>query len=1133
MSGVCPQCGAVLARGVGALGGMCPRCLVRRARSAVPEARPEGEPEVVSKPERFGPYELRGELGRGGAGVVYRAYDSVLGRELALKVLLAGEWASPAFVERFRNEATAAAALTHPHIVPVHAFGELAGRHYLAMQLVPGGTLADLLGRTAGPLKVPQAVDLVEKLARAVHHAHQRGILHRDLKPANVLLDEAGQPLLVDFGLAKLVARDGPITQTRAVLGTPAYMPPEQAAGRNEEITTAADVYGLGAILYELLTGRPPFAGGTSAETVRMVLEDSPRRPRLLNPSVPRDLEVVALKCLEKDPVRRYGSAEGLAEELQRWARNEPILARPAPAWERVLRWTRRRPWTATSAALLLLALVAVGAVVVWSNRRLRMAQDVIQLQAEQRRGQLVELSLEAGDAAWRDADMGDALGHYVTALRMDSAIPHRLAAHRQRIQTVLRQLPGIESVSTNRSPVRAAAVDASGTHLAVAMGNGELRLWAGVGNSAPRLLGQGVRLDSLRFSPDGTRLLALGRDHRVRLWDPDGGMLIRDLPAAHASPSSLETEFRNAVFSPSGDLWAYSATNGLSVRSAQDGEQLWQIPAGRRVNDIVFSADGASILWGDENGTLGLADASTGKVRWRQRPGFAIRRVWFGPDGRRVAWADDGFRFCVGSTEDGTPLFHPVSHRRLVLDGGFSPDGSRFGTASYDNTARVWDAETGRPLTPYLRHEGAVRKLSFSPDGREVMTASDDGTVRFWGADSGEPVRTRLRHRGAVTVAQWLRKGGEVLTASTDGAVRIWRWPDDHGALRVWRRKTPVHRLQVDATGKSGLVVWLDGLVTIEPLESGGGSAPVRVASNDGRHDAWLSLDGRRILSFDGDRLGRVHDSRSGEVIGGPWHMSPYVGPGAWNRDGTRVVVALDGKPPELHDVDGVRRIPVPSVARVLANASWFSPDGERLLLLDPDGRLHLVSARDGRELRSPFVVTNALTSIEWAPDSRRLALAGTSSAVIWDVDLGRPVGQSLRMPEPPGRVMFTPDGRTLVMTTDHFLGAFNLDTGKARFPFRRHAESILALDVSPDSRRVLTGTADGSARLWDLESGTSASPPFLHAGYVMTASFSPDGRRVLTGDNGGSAFLWDTSECGQSLVELEELARVWRGGR
>lgn len=954
MSGVCPQCGAVLARRVGALRGMCPRCLVRRARSAAPEARPEGEPELVSRPERFGPYELRGELGRGGAGVVYRAYDPALGRELALKVLLAGEWASPAFVERFRNEATAAAALTHPHIVPVHAFGELAGRHYLAMRLVPGGTLADLLGRTAGPLRVPHAVDLVERLARAVHHAHQRGILHRDLKPANVLLDETGQPLLVDFGLAKLVARDGPITQTRAVLGTPAYMPPEQAAGRNEEITTAADVYGLGAILYELLTGRPPFAGGTSAETVRMVLEDSPRRPRLLNPSVPRDLEVIAQKCLEKDPARRYGSAEGLAEELRRWTRNEPILARPAPAWERVLRWTRRRPWTATSAALVVVALVAVGAVVAWSNRRLRMAQDVIQLQAEQRRGQLVELSLEAGDAVWRDADMGDALGHYVTALRMDSALPHRLAAHRQRIQIVL-----------------------------------------------------------------------------------------------------------------------------------------------------------------------------------RQRPGFAIRRVWFGPDGRRVAWADDGFRFCVGSAEDGAPMFHPVSHRRLVLDGGFSPDVSRFGTASYDNTARVWDAETGRPLTPYLRHEGAVRKLSFSPDGREILTSSDDGTVRFWGADSGEPVRTRLRHRGPVTVAQWLRKGSELLTASADGVVRIWRWPDDHGAMRVWRRKTPVHRLQMDATGKSALMVWLDGQVTIEPLDPGAGSAPVRVASNDARHDAWLSGDGRRILTFGADRLGRVNDSRSGEVIGGPWHLSPFVGPGAWNRDGTRVVVALDGKPPELHDVDGVRRIPVPSVPRVLANASWFSPDGERLLLLGPGGRLHLISGRDGRELRGPWVITNALTSIEWAPDSRRLALAGSSSAEIWDVELGQPIGQPLRMPEPLARVMFTPDGRTLVMTTDHFLGAFNLETGKARFPFRRHAESILALDVSPDSRRVLTGTADGSARLWDLENGNPASPPFLHAGYVMTASFSPDGRRVLTGDNGGSAFLWDTGECGQSLAELEELARLWRGGR
>ncbi|MBL8103853.1 MAG: serine/threonine protein kinase, partial [Anaerolineales bacterium] len=279
-----------------------------------------------------------------------------LNRWVAVKVVSGGALALPDFVKRFRTEAETAAQLDHPNIVPIYEVGEAGGQPFFSMKLLQGGTLVDRVRGAA--LDPAEAARVMVKVARAVHFAHQRGILHRDIKPNNVLLDTAGEPFLTDFGLAKLIERDSTLTHTIAVLGTPSYMSPEQARGEARMLTTAADVYGLGAVLYELLAGQPPFAGGTSLDTVRMVLEKEPKRPSSLNPRVDRDLETICLKCLEKDPKRRYGSAEGLAEDLERWLHHEPIRARRATVLERIEKWVRRRPAVAALAALALTAIM-------------------------------------------------------------------------------------------------------------------------------------------------------------------------------------------------------------------------------------------------------------------------------------------------------------------------------------------------------------------------------------------------------------------------------------------------------------------------------------------------------------------------------------------------------------------------------------------------------------------------------------------------------------------------------------------------------------------------------------------------------------------------------------------------------
>jgi serine/threonine protein kinase/Flp pilus assembly protein TadD len=317
----------------------------------------------------FGDYELLEQIGRGGQGIVFRARQKSLNRIVALKVIGLGHWATTAHLKRFRLEAEAAARLEHPGIVPIHEVGERDGSCYFSMKFVEGGQLDEVVKQT--PMTIRQAVELIVKVARTVHYAHEHGILHRDIKPGNILLDAKGEPHLTDFGLARLVESESSVTHTLDVLGTPSYMAPEQAVGNNAAVNSATDVYGLGAVLYQLLTGQPPFAGGTTYETIKLLLDTEPRQPHLLNPKIDRDLSTICLKCLDKDPQRRYSSALALAEDLERWLKHEPIQARRTGIFTRGQKWMRRNPATALLTASLV-ALAAASGWIVWKSELIR-----------------------------------------------------------------------------------------------------------------------------------------------------------------------------------------------------------------------------------------------------------------------------------------------------------------------------------------------------------------------------------------------------------------------------------------------------------------------------------------------------------------------------------------------------------------------------------------------------------------------------------------------------------------------------------------------------------------------------------------------------------------------------------------
>jgi tRNA A-37 threonylcarbamoyl transferase component Bud32 len=666
-------------------------------------------------------YEIQGKLGQGGMGIVYKARHIKLNRLVALKLIQAHAWSDEYGHARFRTEAEAIARLQHSNIVQIFEIGEQDSRPFLALEYAEGGSLDQQLNGT--PLPPADAAGLVETLARAVHAAHQRGIVHRDLKPANVLRTANGTLKLTDFGLAKKLDASAVQTQSGAIVGTPSYMAPEQAAGKNREIGPATDVYALGAILYELLTGRPPFKAATPLDTVLQVLQDDPVSPRYLQPKTPRDLETICLKCLEKQPGRRYARADELADDLKRWTIGKPVRARRTSAISRTVKWARRSP---ARAGLVLLGGIVVVLIGVGVAMQLRTANR----EKEKHRFALYVNKVITAHASWGGLGAKQALDECPKDLRQwewrfvkrlgDSPPPRFLDSVYPEFRFFYKELEDLVNF----------AFTPDSAPLALLRDDSRKR----------------VHLCNATFD-DQHRRLAEGSEDIVRAIMSTDCQRLAVVRAGPAIESSRKPLFRG----PHQVGWMYDsfAPPTVEIWDASSDHQLCTLSGLKSdgVGSIAFSRDGQRLAVAAVGVEAGIWDASTGQ-QLHTLEALGVQSLAFSPDGRRLASAGQDGTVKVWDSMTGKVVRSLKGHTDWVNSVTFSPDAQRLASASRDRTVRIWDAIDGDELYTLIGHAESVESVAFSPDGQRLASGSVR-SVRVWDTTLGvETITLRVEQR-------------------------------------------------------------------------------------------------------------------------------------------------------------------------------------------------------------------------------------------------------------------------------------------------------------------------------------------------------------------------------------------------
>ncbi len=1054
-------------------------------------------------------YEILGELGRGGMGIVYRARHVLLNRPCVLKMILAGDYADAESIARFQVEAEAVARLQHANVVHIHHIGVAGGLPFFELEYLEGGSLDRQLDGTPWPPR--RSAELVEALARGVAEAHRLGIVHRDLKPGNVLLSADGTPKITDFGLAKSLASDSGLTQTGAIVGTPDYMAPEQAEGITREVGPLADVYALGAILYELLTGRRPFRGATIMETLHQARTTEPVPPSRLVPGLPRDVETIALKCLQKQPEKRYDSAAALAEDLRRFLGGEPIVARPVGPIERAGRWCRRHPAPAslTAAVVLVAALGLAGVLWQWSEavqaRDLASRRAISEAEARQQaETTLVDMYTTSGIAAGDQGENGRAALWFANAARRARGDPDRQRANAIRARTWGR-----------RAFVPLRAVVAEGA-------------WPG----------------GLVFHPGGRHLITKTviagktRDVSHTLWDLDAEQSL-------AFPGGLKT-VPAAVWSPDGRAMAVGLPDGnVIIAGFPGGEETARIRFPGRIRVLTYSADGHYLAIAGGNSTRVWDCRTRAFVTPDLVHPAAVTTLAFHPEGRYLATgcSDNLARLFAVPGDAGKPLWPPVPH--VQVEGGvwypvfFSPplfiDGGR-GLITYGGKGGLtWRAiETGAEVRPldFPEWSRGIAATRLSPDGRclAVFGVQLPGIVRLIDVATGRPVGPVLEHKNTVFDAVFSPDGRMLLTSSSDSTAQLWAVPGGELLARPLDLHRTVHRVAFAPDGRSVATQDFD-LMRVWTLPRDG--VPMRPVPLDPLSSfAALSPDGTLVIptgmTYSGNRAlrsTRVHDVATGEPVGPSLRPGGMIVDAAFSPDGQSVATldAPEGDTTEGQEVrvwdwkSGQRRwrAALPSEPRSLS----YHPEGRRLAVLCAGGEL-IVFESGGHEVlrwqsheseRADHWVNNGKAG--FSPDGGSLLTWGMGNdARVWEAETGRLRYPPLRHRDKCHDVQFSPDGKSMVLASyDRSVRVWDFTTGRVLAEMPTHPDMVYSANFSPDGRLLVTACRDRSVRVWDWRTGRLVCPPFEHAKDAMAATFAPDGRWVLSASDDGTARAWD----------------------
>ena len=1032
----CERCDAPI--DAGALGGLCPVCLLD---AALPD---DG---ALPANSAFG-YDLINEIGRGGMGVVYRAVQHGSQRQVAVKMILAEHAATPGAMERFRSEVEAIASLDHPHILPVHEAGETDGMPFYSLKFADGGTLRECIPAFRG--KARQAARLMATIARAVHHAHQRGILHRDLKPGNILLDgEERRPYVTDFGLAKWLGRDNRLTIAATALGTPNYMAPEQASGSSGSLTTAADIYSLGAILYELLSGRPPFVADTPLETLRLAEQTAAPPLRSIAPEAPRDLEVICLKCLAREPAARYSSAAALAEDLERWLEGRTIVARPASTPERLWRWAKRNPVTAALAAAVIALLLAAGVGLTLGAVRIAAARDRAVAAEKDATEKLYSSYLDQARASRLAGRRFDALA------ALEKAAPiHRSGAVRD--QTIA-ALALVDFKAGERWPKPAsvywnAAFDTKLERYLVEEKVGELSV-RNVANhqEVARLAGPPSQLGLVHgFSGDGRYVAAKFLDDHIWIWELPSGRVVLRVRGQYAWTNG------DAVFSPDGRIVAITQPReGVSFYRLDhvppsgelDPERPW-----KRWDDapfchrLAFNAKGTHLAMvdvanaaraGGREGIFQVRALEDGSITFEHRKPVGYATVDWSPDGTLLAVASWDHHVYLHDAANGAVRHVLRGHLGTPIDGRFSHNGQWLATVGFDNALRLWDVQSGSLLASA---PGSDPILRFSADDRRLAVSFQDGTIGWLEIAPAEVFRTlHPPENGDRPWALAASQDGRLLASSGDAGIRIWDLesmtsidlPAGGPGERISICFAPDNTALLASYRESGLYRWhlhrVDGKLRLSARETLDTVIEAQGSLTD------ISADGRQLalsyLKKDFVSLVPAHPDGPPRVdLGGHpdvWYVviSPdgqWVAGGTRSNGGVRVWKVATGEPVAHLESNTEARPAFSSDSKWLLTSSargyqfwrvdtWekgarigvensgtlssfsaaFSPKGDMLAVQQSDDRISLHDARDATLLATLEAPRPNMTELlRFTGNGAKLAALGANQVIqLWDI--------------------------------------------------------------------------------------------------------------------------------------------------